>query len=64
MGRSDMPKFILAAAIVVALAGIGGWTRSTTATDTSAMSHAVAVDVFALQANATDLPVSEVEDFI
>jgi hypothetical protein len=62
MGRSDMPKFVLAAAIVVALAGIGGWTRSTIATDTSAMSPAV--DVFALQARAKDLPVSEVEEFI
>jgi hypothetical protein len=64
-----MPKFVFAAAIVVALAGIGGWTRATVATDTMATSHmatshGIAVDIFALQAGATDLPVSDVEDFV
>jgi hypothetical protein len=59
-----MPKFVFAAAIVVALAGIGGWTRATVATDTMAMSHGIAVDIFALQAGAKDLPVSDVEDFV
>jgi hypothetical protein len=52
-----MPKvaFVVAMALIVVAAG--GWARSNVASTDMPMGHSAALDIQALQAAATDLPV-------